>query len=107
MRWRAVFPGPIPLTKGVSPSRSGGKPRLGRISQMGNRELRKLLIVGALGTLYIAQEQRDLVRRSHDRRARRARWLLPSDTCSPAASPRSGAVRPIFRAASRRCSSEP
>lgn len=31
---------------------SGGKPRLGRISKMGNRHLRKLLVVGAHAALY-------------------------------------------------------
>ncbi|PQZ47194.1 IS110 family transposase [Ochrobactrum sp. MYb15] len=31
---------------------SGGKPRLGRISKMGNRHLRKLLVVGATAALY-------------------------------------------------------
>ncbi|RBO87703.1 transposase IS116/IS110/IS902 family protein [Pseudochrobactrum asaccharolyticum] len=31
---------------------SGGQPRLGRISKMGNRYLRKLLVVGATAALY-------------------------------------------------------
>ncbi len=31
---------------------SGGKPRLGRISKMGNAYLRKLLVVGAHAVLY-------------------------------------------------------
>jgi transposase len=34
---------------GLTPTQnsSGGKPKLGRISKMGNRNLRKLLVVGA------------------------------------------------------------
>ena len=31
---------------------SGGKPKLGRISKMGNRNLRKLLVVGAHSVLF-------------------------------------------------------
>jgi hypothetical protein len=31
---------------------SGGKPKLGRISKMGNRHLRKLLVLGAHAVLY-------------------------------------------------------
>jgi transposase len=39
---------------GLTPKQhsSGGKPRLGRISKMGNRELRKLLVVGAHAVLF-------------------------------------------------------
>jgi transposase len=39
---------------GLTPKQnySGGKPKLGRISKMGNRNLRKLLVVGAHSVLF-------------------------------------------------------
>jgi transposase len=39
---------------GLTPKQnsSGGKPKLGRISKMGNRNLRKLLVVGAHAVLF-------------------------------------------------------
>ena len=41
---------------------SGGKERLGRISKMGNRYLRKLLVVGAHAVLYNRQRHADALR---------------------------------------------
>ncbi|MCM2449719.1 IS110 family transposase [Agrobacterium vitis] len=43
----AAFPGLVPRQYS-----SGGKPKLGRISKMGNRHLRKLLVGGAHAALY-------------------------------------------------------
>jgi transposase len=37
---------------------TGGKPRLGPISKMGNRHLRKLLVVGAHAALYSMKKAR-------------------------------------------------
>lgn len=42
---------------------SGGKERLGRITKMGDRYLRKLLVVGATAALYHARGHRDALRR--------------------------------------------
>ena len=42
---------------------SGGKERSGRISKMGNRYLRKLLVVGATSALYRAGSHKDALRR--------------------------------------------
>ena len=42
---------------------SGGKERSGRISKMGDRYLRKLLVIGATSTLYRAGSHRDPLRR--------------------------------------------
>jgi transposase len=42
---------------------SGGKERSGRISKMGDRYLRKLLVVGATSTLYRAAGHKDALRR--------------------------------------------
>jgi transposase len=49
---------------GLTPkqSSSGGKPRLGRISKMGNRELRKLLVVGAHAVLFHRRAHTDPLR---------------------------------------------
>jgi transposase len=41
---------------------SGGKPKLGRISKMGNRYLRKLLVVGAHAVLFHRQAHTDALR---------------------------------------------
>ena len=41
---------------------SGGKPRLGRISKMGNAYLRKLLVVGAHAVLYHRKKHSDALR---------------------------------------------
>jgi transposase len=41
---------------------SGGKPKLGRISKMGNRYLRKLLVVGAHAVLYHRKAHADALR---------------------------------------------
>jgi transposase len=41
---------------------SGGKERSGRISKMGNRYLRKLLVVGATSALYRARNHKDALR---------------------------------------------
>src|SRR5271165_2669823 len=50
---------------GLTPRQSstGGKPRLGRITKMGNRYLRKLLVVGACATLRHRQGHNDALRR--------------------------------------------
>jgi transposase len=49
---------------GLTPrqSSSGGKERLGRVSKMGNRYLRKLLVVGAHAVLYHRKAQEDALR---------------------------------------------
>jgi transposase len=49
---------------GLTPkqSSSGGKQRLGRISKMGNRELRKLLVVGAHAVLFHRRPHTDPLR---------------------------------------------
>src|ERR1700678_1310853 len=49
---------------GMTPKQnsSGGKPRLGRISKMGNRELRKLLVVGAHAVLFHRRPHTDPLR---------------------------------------------
>jgi transposase len=49
---------------GLTPkqSSSGGKQRLGRISKMGNRELRKLLVVGAHAVLFHRRSHTDPLR---------------------------------------------
>ena len=41
---------------------SGGKPKLGRISKMGNRNLRKLLVVGAHAVLFHRKPHTDPLR---------------------------------------------
>jgi len=50
---------------GLTPRQSstGGKPRLGRITKMGDRYLRKLLVVGACSTLSHRQGHSDALRR--------------------------------------------
>ena len=49
---------------GLTPkqSSSGGKPKLGRISKMGNRNLRKLLVVGAHAVLFHRKPHTDALR---------------------------------------------
>lgn len=49
---------------GLTPKQnsSGGKTRLGRISKMGNRELRRLLVVGARAVLYHRKAHMDPLR---------------------------------------------
>jgi transposase len=49
---------------GLAPkqSSSGGKQRLGRISKMGNRDLRKLLVVGAHAVLFHRKTHTDALR---------------------------------------------
>ena len=49
---------------GLTPKQnsSGGKQRLGRISKMGNRELRKLLVVGAHAVLFHRRPHTDPLR---------------------------------------------
>jgi transposase len=44
-------------------SSTGGKPRLGRITRMGDRYLRKLLVVGACATLRHRQGHNDVLHR--------------------------------------------
>jgi transposase len=50
---------------GLTPRQSstGGKPRLGRVTKMGDRYLRKLLVVGACSTLSHRQGHNDALRR--------------------------------------------
>ena len=49
---------------GLTPKQtsSGGKPKLGRISKMGNRYLRKLLVVGAHAVLFHRKAHTDALR---------------------------------------------
>jgi transposase len=49
---------------GLTPKQnsSGGKPKLGRISKMGNRNLRKLLVVGAHAVLFQSKPHTDPLR---------------------------------------------
>ncbi len=49
---------------GLTPKQnsSGGKPKLGRISKMGNRNLRKLLVVGAHAVLFHRKPHTDPMR---------------------------------------------
>ena len=62
----SVFSGPREFAAflGLTPKQnsSGGKPRLGRISKMGNRYLRKLLVVGAHAVLRHRQPHGDALR---------------------------------------------
>ena len=53
----AAFPGLTPKQNS-----SGGKPKLGRISKMGNRYLRKLLVVGAHAVLFHRKPHTDPLR---------------------------------------------
>ncbi len=48
-----VFAPPLTTWLGLTPKphSSGGKERLGRISKMGNRYLRRLLYLGAIGVI--------------------------------------------------------
>jgi transposase len=54
---------------GLTPrqSSSGGKERLGRVSKMGNRYLRKLLVVGAHAVLFHRKRHSDVLRTWTDR----------------------------------------
>jgi transposase len=49
---------------GLTPTQnsSGGKPKFGRISKMGNRNLRKLLVVGAHAALFHSEPHTDPLR---------------------------------------------
>ena len=51
---------------GLTPKQnsSGGKPKLGRISKMGNRNLRKLLVVGTHAALFHRKPHTDPFRRT-------------------------------------------
>jgi transposase len=54
----------LPPFLGLTPRRnsSGGKERLGRVSKMGYRYLRKLLVVGAHAVLYHRKPHEDALR---------------------------------------------
>jgi transposase len=62
----SVFSGPREFAAflGLTPRQnsSGGKERLGRVSKMGNRYLRKLLVVGAHAVLYHRKPHEDTLR---------------------------------------------
>ena len=62
----SAFEGPREFAAflGLTPKQnsSGGKPRLGRISKMGNRYLRKLLVVGAHAVLFHRKPHTDALR---------------------------------------------
>ena len=62
----AAFSGPREFAAflGLTPRQnsSGGKEQLGRISKMGNRYLRKLLVVGAHAVLYHRKPHEDALR---------------------------------------------
>jgi transposase len=62
----SAFSGPRQFTAylGLTPRQnpSGGKERLGRVSKMGNRSLRKLLVVGAHAVLYYRKKHDDALR---------------------------------------------
>jgi hypothetical protein len=51
--------GACPRWKAPRQNSSGGKERLGRVSKMGNRYLRKLLVVGAHAVLYHRKSHED------------------------------------------------
>jgi transposase len=62
---------------------TGGKPRLGKISKMGQRDLRRLLIIGASAVVHWARKrgapegywlERMLLRKPHAIRFRVAAW---------------------------------
>ena len=67
----SAFSGPCEFAAflGLTPrqSSSGGKERLGRVSKMGNRYLRKLLVVGAHAVLFHRKRCSDALRRWADR----------------------------------------
>lgn len=67
----SVFSGPREFAAflGLAPRQnsSGGKERLGRISKMGNRYLRKLLVVGAHAVLFHRKAHKDALRTWADR----------------------------------------
>jgi hypothetical protein len=62
----SAFSGPRQFAAflGLTPKQnsSGGKERLGRVSKMGNRHLRKLLVVGAHAVLYHRKPHEDALR---------------------------------------------
>jgi transposase len=62
----SAFSGPREFAAflGLTPRQnsSGGKERLGRVSKMGNRYLRKLLVVGAHAVLYHRKPHEDALR---------------------------------------------
>jgi transposase len=62
----SAFSGPREFAAflGLAPRQnsSGGKERLGRVSKMGNRYLRKLLVVGAHAVLYHRKRHEDALR---------------------------------------------
>nr|WP_267213477.1 IS110 family transposase [Chelatococcus asaccharovorans] len=62
----SVFSGPREFAAflGLTPRQnsSGGRERLGRVSKMGNRYLRKLLVVGAHAVLYHRKVHKDALR---------------------------------------------
>ena len=68
---------------------TGGKPRLGKISKMGQRDLRRLLITGAMAVV------RWSVRRGRDRRsvARQDAGVQAADACRSGAGQPDGAYR--------------
>ena len=57
------------MTVGITPRQnsSGGRERLGRVSKMGNRYLRKLLVVGAHAVLFHRRRSGDALRSWADR----------------------------------------
>src|SRR6202030_1783696 len=55
-------PGACPRWKAPRQNSSGGKERLGRVSKMGNRYLRKLPVVGAHAVLYNRKGHDDALR---------------------------------------------
>jgi transposase len=63
---KSSFAGPRELAAylGLTPKQnsSGAKPELGRISKMGNRNLRKLLVVGAHAVLFHCKPHTDPLR---------------------------------------------
>jgi transposase len=67
----SVFSGPREFAAflGLTPRQhsSGGKERLGRVSRMGNRYLRKLLVVGAHAVLFHRRRCSDALRSWADR----------------------------------------
>ena len=63
-RLRFLGPREFAAFLGLTPRQnsSGGKERLGRVSKMGNRYLRKLLVVGAHAVLYHRKPREDALR---------------------------------------------
>ena len=65
LRWRAI------VQEGIG-ARVGGKPRLGKTSKMGQRDIRRLLIIGAIA----------VVRRAVRKGAPEGSWLARLDGSS-------------------------